>query len=698
MFKEKQELTLDTFDIIFIFVILTTILYIFRGKFWTKNEYALSVSNNSTNNTLPKNTRDIIQKIHDSQKNVIIFYGSQTGTAEDFAFRLAKEGHARFGLSTMATNFEDYDYENLNDFPAEKIAIFVVATYGEGEPTDNAVNFFEFLQSKNLTFSNGDTINNRPLSSLNYIIFGLGNSSYEYYNHMARTLDTLLVKLGANKISKRGEGDDSNAAIEEDFLTWKDKMWVDVVKKMNLKEKEAIYIPEFEIIEDLKLSSSLETVFLGELNKEYLIGPTKPFNSYNPFIAPVIESHELFFSEERNCLHMEFSIKGSGMKYQTGDHLAIWPSNPDQEVDRLLTILNLSHKRNTVIRIKNIDPIVKIPVPQPSTYDSIVRYYLEICGPVSRQSLTTLAQFAPSKEAKIETLKLGSDKNYFHKIISSRCFNLAQTMQFITSELWTKVPFSFIIECFTRLKPRYYSISSSSLIYPTKVHITAVVESKNFAENDNILNGVTTNYLLALKQKQNGDTNTRSFKISYQLDGPRNKYRNFHLPVYIRRSNFHPPHNPAVPIIMVGPGTGVAPFRAFIMERAEQMKRGKKIGKTILFYGCRYKNADFLYENEWKEYKNIMGDLFEMYIAFSRETNKKVYVQDLLEQNSSKINKILESGGIFYICGDAARMARKVNITLHKIISEERGIGKIEGNEVIRKMRNENKLFEDIWS
>ncbi|QSL65655.1 hypothetical protein MERGE_002968 [Pneumocystis wakefieldiae] len=566
--------------------------------------------------------------MHDLKKNVVIFYGSQTGTAEDFAFRLAKE---------------DYDYENLNDFPSEKIAIFVVATYGEGEPTDNAIDFFKFLDCKNLTFSNGDTINNRPLSSLNYIIFGLGNSTYEYYNHAARTLDTLLIKLGANKISKRGEGDDSNATLEEDFLSWKDK----------------IYVPEFEIIEELELSSSLETVFLGELSKEYLTGQIKPFNSYNPFIAPVVESRELFFSGKRNCLHMEFNIKDSSMKYQAGDHLAVYPSNSNQEVDRLLTTLNLAHKRNTVIRIKNIDPIAKVPVPQPSTYDSIVRYYLEICGPVSRQSLTTLAQFAPSEEAKKETLKLGSDKDYFHKIISSRCFNLAQTMQFITSELWTKIPFSFIIECFTRLKPRYYSISSSNLIYPTKVHITAVVESIFFPENGNILNGVTTNYLLALKQKQNGDTNTRSFEINYELDGPRNKYRNFHLPIYIRRSNFHLPHNPAIPIIMVGPGTGVAPFRAFVMERAEQMKRGKKIGKTILFYGCRYKNVDFLYKNEWKEFKNIMGDLFEMYIAFSRETNKKVYVQDLLEQNSSKINKILESGGIFYICGDANRMARK---------------------------------------
>lgn len=171
---------------------------------------------------------------------MVIFYGSQTGTAENFAFRLAKEGHARYGLSTITVNLEDYDYENLNDFPPEKLAIFVIATYGEGEPTDNAAEFFQFLQSENLTFSNKN-VYNKPLSNLNYIIFGLGNSTYEYYNHMSRTLDTLLTKLGANKISKRGEGDDGTGTMEEDFLTWKDKMWEDVAKKMNLKEKEALY-------------------------------------------------------------------------------------------------------------------------------------------------------------------------------------------------------------------------------------------------------------------------------------------------------------------------------------------------------------------------------------------------------------------------------------------------------------------------
>ncbi|KAG4305544.1 hypothetical protein PORY_001100 [Pneumocystis oryctolagi] len=700
MAEGKQEIIFDTFDIIItIFIILGTILYLLRTKSEIKEKIFSFFKKPSKNtSTEHQDTRDIVQKMHDSKKNVVIFYGSQTGTAENFAFRLAKEGHSRYGLSTITANLEDYDYENLNNFAPEKLAIFIVATYGEGEPTDNAIAFFQFLQSKTLTFSDGKTIHDKPLSNLNYIIFGLGNSTYEHYNHMARTLDILLIKLGANKISKRGEGDDGNNTMEEDFLAWKDKMWADVAKKMNLKEKEVLYIPEFEIIENLELSSISDTVFLGELNRKHLKKITKPFNSHNPFIAPIIKSRELFFSKERNCLHIEFDIEGSDMKYQTGDHLAIWPSNPNQEVDRLLATLDLIHKRDTVVFIKNTDTTAKIPVPQPSTYDSIIRYYLEICGPVSRQSLAVLAQFAPSEEAKKETLKLGSDKDYFYKTILLRNLNLAQTMQLITSELWTRVPFSFIIESFTCLRPRYYSISCSNLIYPTKIHITAVVESKIFPEHDHIFNGVATNYLLVLKQKQNKEPNSRPFEINYALDGPRNKYSNFHLPIYIRRSNFHLPHDTTIPIIMVGPGTGVAPFRAFIMERAEQMKKGKTIGKTILFYGCRYRNDDFLYKNEWDNYKNIMGDLFEMYIAFSRETSRKIYVQDLLEQNSSKINSILEENGILYICGNASRMARSVNITLHKIIEKERGLEKSQVYEIIKKMRNENKLFEDIWS
>jgi NADPH-ferrihemoprotein reductase len=179
---------------------------------------------------------------------------------------------------------------------------------------------------------------------------------------------------------------------------------------------------------------------------------------------------------------------------------------------------------------------------------------------------------------------------------------------------------------------------------------------------------VTTNYLLALKQKQHGDPEDPKYAIT----GPRNKYDGIHVPVHIRHSNFKLPSDPAKPIIMIGPGTGVAPFRGFIQERAAQAAAGEKVGMTVLFYGCRNRNEDFLYREEWGNYQQRLGDSFQIITAFSRETADKVYVQQRLREHSQMVNDLLKQKANLYVCGDAANMAREVNVVLAKIIAGER--------------------------
>jgi len=153
---------------------------------------------------------------------------------------------------------------------------------------------------------------------------------------------------------------------------------------------------------------------------------------------------------------MEVSLEGSGLTYQTGDHLAVWPTNADREVDRLLNVLGIADKRHTVIKVTSTDPTTKIPVPTPTTYEAILRFYLEICAPVSRQSLATLAQFAPTDAAKTELTRLGGDKDAFHEAVSSRCLNIGQVMEAVSGGApWTSVPFSFILETFNHMVPRY---------------------------------------------------------------------------------------------------------------------------------------------------------------------------------------------------------------------------------------------------
>ncbi|KAK0629716.1 hypothetical protein B0T17DRAFT_195292 [Bombardia bombarda] len=689
---------LDTLDIIVLTAILLgTFAYFTKGKLWgvTKDPYANSFTN--ANGSKAGKTRNIAEKLEESGKNCIIFYGSQTGTAEDYASRLAKEGKSRFGLDTMVADLEDYDYENLDAIPNDKVVMFVLATYGEGEPTDNAVDFYEFLTAEEVSFS-GD--NDPPLDNLNYVAFGLGNNTYEHYNVIVKRIDAALQKAGAHRIGEAGEGDDGAGTMEEDFLAWKDPMWTALQQKMGLEEREAVYEPVFGIVQREGLTKDDPEVYLGEPNKMHLDGtPKGPFNAHNPYIAPISKSYELFSVKDRNCLHLEVDISGSNLTYQTGDHIAVWPTNPGEEVNRFLNVLDLADKRDDVISVKALEPTAKVPFPTPTTYDAIVRYHMEICAPVSRQFIATLSAFAPDEEVRAEMTKLGGDKDYFHKKINLNHLNIGRVLEiFGKGQKWSNIPFSAMIEGLNKLQPRYYSISSSSLEQPKSISITAVVESQMLPGREDPFQGVATNYLLALKQKQNGDPNPTPFGLSYDIMGPRNKFDGIHLPVHVRHSNFKLPSDPSKPVIMIGPGTGVAPFRGFVRERKKQAENGVPVGKTILFFGCRRSTEDFMYKEEWEEAKAALGDKFEMVLAFSREGSKKVYVQHRLKERAVEINELLEKKAYFYVCGDAANMAREVNTVLGQILSEQRGITEAKAEEIVKNMRATNQYQEDVWS
>ena len=335
---------LDTLDIIVLTALLVgTVAYFTKGTYWAvqKDPYASSFANGAS--TKAGKSRNIIEKMDETGKNCVVFYGSQTGTAEDYAARLAKEGSSRFGLKTMTADLEDYDYENLDQFPEDKVAIFVMATYGEGEPTDNAVEFYEFIGSEEVSFSEKGGAEEKALENLRYVAFGLGNNTYEHYNSMVRNLVKFLDRLGAKRVGEPGEGDDGAGTMEEDFLAWKEPMWAALTDSMNLEEREAVYEPVFEVTEKPELDADDDTVYLGEPNKNHLEGTSKgPYNAHNPYIAPISESKELFNDPQRNCLHMEIDVSGSNLSYTTGDHIAIWPTNAGKEVDRFLKVLNLA--------------------------------------------------------------------------------------------------------------------------------------------------------------------------------------------------------------------------------------------------------------------------------------------------------------------------------------------------------------------
>ena len=187
---------------------------------------------------------------------MIIFYGSQTGTAEEYAIRLAKEAKSKFGLASLVCDPEEYDFENLDQLPEDCVAFFVMATYGEGEPTDNAVQFMQNLQDDSFEFSNGA----HRLDGLKYVVFSLGNKTYEHYNFIGRTVDAVLTNMGAKRIGERGEGDDDKS-MEEDYLEWKDGMWEAFATELGVEEGQGADTADFAVSE--LESHPPEKVYLG---------------------------------------------------------------------------------------------------------------------------------------------------------------------------------------------------------------------------------------------------------------------------------------------------------------------------------------------------------------------------------------------------------------------------------------------------
>ncbi|CAN6660840.1 NADPH--cytochrome P450 reductase [Trichomonascus vanleenenianus] len=701
-----DALGVDILDLIVLAAILTaTVAYFTKGTLWARPEvdkYAGGLGGGKPGASA--SSRDIIEKLEKNDKNVVVFYGSQTGTAEDYASRVAKEASQRFGLKTMTADCEDYDFENLDVFPEDKVVGFVMATYGEGEPTDNAQQFYEFITSEDVSFSEGN--DDKPLSKLNYVIFGLGNNTYEHFNAVGRNLDQALQRLGANRIGRYGEGDDGKGTMEEDYLAWKDEVFTQWQEEKGLEEREAVYEPTLAISEQPDYSAEEERVYVGEYNKAHLEGASvAPFNANNPCLVTVSETRELFTSEERNCIHLELDIADTGLRYTTGDHLAFWTQNSDEEVDRFLSVLGLLGKREMCVDVKSLDPTVKVPFPVPTTYDTVVRYYLEINGPVSRQFVHQIAPFAPSEAAKKRAVQLGTDKDLFHEQVTAKYYNTARLLLDISQgEQWSGVPFSFIIESINHLVPRYYSISSSSLVDKSRVSITAVVESVKPESADHVLKGVATNYILDLKRSAAGEDRS----IKYNLTGPRGKYiagSVTKVPVHVRHSNFKLPTNPQKPIIMVGPGTGIAPFRGFIHERAHQALQGASVGRAVLFSGCRRSDEDNLYGEEWVKHsgehdgEGVYGhsNFLTVINAFSREGPQKVYVQHRMEDNAKLIDSLLKQGAFFYVCGDAQRMARDVQATLTRIISTQRDLPLEKAERIVKNMKTQNIYQEDVW-
>ncbi|KAF5253683.1 hypothetical protein FANTH_1374 [Fusarium anthophilum] len=633
----------------------------------------------------------IVKRLEEEEKNCVVLFGSQSGNAQEFAEKLGREAHTRFSLRSTVAEIDEYSYRNLQKLPENTIVFFILASYGDGEPTDNAEQFYNFL-------SNDDDdgpfhrLREHGLQNFSYAAFGLGNSSYAHFNAVIRKVDERLQLCGARRLGPVGEADDGKGTNAEDFIEWKDKMWPQVIEAFGLVEQEAgEREPAFEVVE---IPNHHGPIFLGDYTDMNLAQQAQALT--DRCFAPISQSRLLSDAGGRSYIHVELDIKDTKLDYQTGDHLSVSPINSDVEVERFLKVFGLWDKRHEIIRVRSLSDDLSPPFPSPCSYESAARFYTDICGPVSREVVSTFANSISDPKQKATLRQLGKDKDAFLALTGCNFYNIALMMEELFPGEIVNVPFAIIIEAMPKLQPRYYSISSSSALDTGKVSITVAIESFPVTNTPRHFSGIATNFMLDVASAENEVlSRSRVQPMTYTLPTKR-PHLQPSLSVFVRTSTFRLPSDPTIPILMVGPGTGVAPFRGFVRERLAIHRQGKDFAPMTLLYGCRKRIEDFLYEEEWNAYSAELGAKFKMYTAFSREQKNKVYVQDLILQQSKDIASLIQNGGHVYVCGDVG-MGRGVTETLCKILVSETNVPLADAQRVLSDMRHSHRYQEDVW-
>ncbi|KAK1158389.1 NADPH--cytochrome P450 reductase-like isoform X1 [Acipenser oxyrinchus oxyrinchus] len=614
----------------------------------------------------PRET-SFIEKMKKTGKNIVVFYGSQTGTAEEFANRLSKDAQ-RYGMRGTVADPEEYDMSELSRLSEidNSIAMFCMATYGEGDPTDNAQDFYDWLQEAD-----------DDLSGVNFTVFGLGNKTYEHYNAMGKYVDKRLQQLGAKRIFDLGMGDD-DGNLEEDFVSWREQFWPAVCEHFGVEATgDESSIRQYELV--VHTDINMNKVYTGEMGRLKSFETQKmPFDAKNPFLGTVTVNRKLNKGGSRHLMHLELDISASKIRYDSGDHVAVYPINDTTIVNKIGEILNVD--LDTVISLNNLDEESnkKHPFPCPTSYRTALTHYLDITNPPRTNVLYELSQYATDPKDQETLRKMASSategKSHYQTWVLEAKRNILAILQDMPS---LRPPIDHLCELLPRLQARYYSIASSSKVHSNSVHICAVVveyETKTGRTNK----GVATNWL---KNKVPTDNGHKSM-----------------VPLFVRKSQFRLPFKASTPVIMIGPGTGIAPFMGFIQERAWLKQQGKEVGETVLYYGCRHRNEDFLYQEELEQFEKD-GVLTQLNVAFSRDQDEKVYVQHLLKKNKENLWKLIHTDNAhIYICGDARNMARDVQNTFYEIASELGSMTHTQAVDYVKKLMTKGRYSQDVWS
>lgn len=670
------QLTVDDY-VALILLFIGTVSYLTHGKLWAKpNPYLYKLYERPQEKFGPivrdEGSRDIARQLVQQNKDLVIFWGSQSGTAEGLAHRLARDCAGRFGMKVLVADLSDYDHETIRQIPENKFAIFLVSTYGEGDPSDNTADFLTWLQNQNETLPN-----------VRYAAFGLGNSNYVYYNKVVDDVVQRLDSLGAKALLPVGKADDANSETEEDFASWRDDLYAMFHHTLKYEEHVPEYVPSIHVTEENDTVDAQPQI--GEPKALKL--SRKAARDYSAIKQlPLKEARTVTSAVNagRSCLHFEIDIRSHPqIKYKTGDHLAVWPTNSAEEVRRTIQVLGLAEKVDTRILVSGATAEEDVKIPKHCTISSLFRHYLEICAPVSRDTVTALSRFAPSESSR-DFLQHLSTKAAYSSFAARNHITFARLLEHTILEdpstSWSHLPLTFVIESLRPMAPRYYSISSSSMTSPRQMAITVAISPSELPENPAVtIPGLTTTYLSTL------DLNTTP-----------------QIYAHVRRSTFKMPFLHKTPIVLVAAGTGIAPFRGFLQERAQMAQiSNQEIGKILLVFGCRHPDQDYLYKEEIENLQNgpLKGKL-EIITAFSRVTGQpKYYVQDRLSEPKVKemvVKMLCNDEGNLYFCGSTT-MAKTAGRTLVDAIREHQALDEAQAKAWMDSMKRGKRWQEDVW-
>ena len=533
-----------------------------------------------------------------------ILYGSQTGTAESLAKQAAKFASTQQFVPAVY-DMAAYKADNLK---FEKNLLIITSTYGDGEPPDNAITFWEALKSLA-----------SPLTlQLNYSVFALGDTKYEKFCKFGKDCDRQFEESGANRIYDFTEAD---VDYEEIFQKWIRGV-LDVFGKVN----------------QVKIWSeglSLESGIVFEQKK---------FDKKKPYMAKVIKNQLLTgYGSLKETRHFEISLEDDDLAFEPGDALAVMPKNNQDLVTETLSALQIDENTEVEIAGKKV-----------SARDAFSdNFDLRV---VKKELVTLIAERTKDKKNNLLSGMNEKLNNYLTEFDLVDIFRTHPEVRFSLDEL---------LPLLKPLQPRLYSIASSWKAFPRQAHLTVAIVRYEFMGR--LREGTCSTYLA-------------------------NKSNDVSIPVYVHTNTaFRLPSDGNVPIIMVGPGTGVAPFRAFLQDR---LVRGDT-GKNVLFFGEKHEASCFFYR---EEFGKMLSDRFlEMYTAFSRDQDQKVYVQQRILENRVQIYDLLQEGGYFYVCGDAERMGRDVDDALIKVIETVGQKTVDEARDYVQKLRLAKRYQRDVY-